>query len=71
MESRDTFSFFKRETNLVPRNTKVSRKYFKHLRAFSKKQKPDKYSGHLNLVIDSEPSTFEMWEDSVIEKNDV
>jgi hypothetical protein len=55
----------------VPRNTKGSRKAFKHLRAFSKKQKPDKYSGHLNLVIDSEPSTFEMWEDDVIEKNDV
>jgi len=58
MESRDTFSFFKRETSPVTRNTKVSRKYFKHLRAFSKKQKPDKYSGltdKLNLVIDSKP----------------
>jgi hypothetical protein len=58
----------------VSRNTKGSRKVFKASKGiFQRKQKPDKYSGptdKLNLVIDSEPSTFEMWEDVVIE-NDV
>jgi hypothetical protein len=60
----------------VPRNTKGSRTKG----TFKESKKPDKYSGliaKLNLVIDSEPSTFEVWEDAMIEeyesilKNDV
>ena len=54
----------------MPRNTKGSGTKG----TFKERKKPDKYSSliaKLNLVIDSEPSTFEMWEDAVIEKNDV
>ena len=54
----------------MSRNSKGSRK---PKGTFKESKKPDKYSGpiaKLNLVIDSEPSTFEMWEDVVIE-NDV
>jgi hypothetical protein len=53
----------------VPRNIKGSKK---PKGTFKEGKKPDKYSGliaKLNLVIDSEPFTFEVWEDVVIEEH--
>jgi hypothetical protein len=74
VESRDSISFFERKPAWCREILKETEKLPAPKGHFHRKQKPDKYSGpldELNLVIDSEPSTLEMREVAVTEKNDV
>jgi hypothetical protein len=63
--------FFLKENQPGAGKLKEADKHSAPKGTFKESKKPDKYSGliaKLNLVIDSEPSTFEVWEDAMIEE---
>jgi hypothetical protein len=63
VESRDTISFFKGKPSWCQETLKEAENLSSIQGLFFKES-----INKLNLVIDSESSTYEMWEDIVIEK---